>query len=304
MFCQTRAEGLDMRLPKLLLAALAIVTVATAGAPGWGPYVVRSGDTLWGLAKAHHTSVAALRSANHLNGSTIYVGQTLEIPGLGAGKPAAAVPHKTAKVAATATYVVRSGDTLTSVAKAHHTTVAVLATLNHLSGRLVIDIGETLRLPAPPASVVVPKTATAASNAAAAKVAGAADPGHAAIRALVIAEARRDGLSPALAEAIATQESGFTMRIVSPTGAVGVMQLEPATAAWLSGLYGPIDPYNLNSNIRGGVLLLRLLESETSNQNQQIAAYYEGLGAVRTGHLYDGTAQYVASVEALERRYA
>lgn len=136
-------------------------------------------------------------------------------------------------------------------------------------------------------------------------MAAAADPGPAAIRTLVVREAQRQGLSPALAEAIATQESGFRMRIVSPDGAVGVMQLMPYTATWLSQTgHGTINPYNLAGNIKGGVLLLRILGTQTVDAHDQIAAYYEGLGAVRGAHLYDGAAQYVADVQALERRYA
>ncbi len=294
-----------MRSPKLIAAALGLVAVATAAAPGWGTYVVRSGDTLWGLAHSHHTTVAALEKENHLRGDTIYVGQRLEIPGLGAGKPAAAVPHHEAAAGGRATYVVRPGDTLTAVAGRFHTSVKTLAGLNHLSGRMVIVIGQHLTVPVPRHTVVEPTHATKASTTAAALVANSSDPGPAAIRAMVVAEARRQGLSPALAEAIATQESGFRMRIVSPTGAVGVMQLEPATAAWLSGFgEGPIDAYDLAANIRGGVLLLRILGNDTGNAHDQIAAYYEGLGAVRGGHLYDGTAQYVADVLALEKRYS
>jgi LysM repeat protein len=294
-----------MRSPKLIAAALGLVAVATAAAPGWGSYVVRAGDTLWGLAHSHHTSVAALERANHLHGSTIYVGQRLEIPGLGAGRPAAAVPHHSAVAGGAGTYVVLPGDTLTAVAQRVHTSVVTLARLNHLSGRLVIVIGQRLTVPAARHVVVEPTHATSASSRGAALVADAADPGPTAIRAMVGAEARRQGVSPALAEAIATQESGFHMRIVSPTGAVGVMQLEPSTAQWLSGLGdGTVDPYDLAENIRGGVLLLHILGADTGAQKYQIAAYYEGLGAVRGGHLYDGTAQYVQDVQALEKRYS
>jgi LysM repeat protein len=290
--------------PRVLVAALGLVAISTAAAPGWGPYVVKAGDNLWSLARAHHTTVQALESQNHLHGSTIYTGEVLIIPGLG-GRPATAVPHTTKIEGGSAVYVVRSGDTLTAVARTHHTTVATLASLNHLSGRMVIYIGQHLRVPVPRHAVVVPRTETPASRSAAAQVANSTDPGPAVIRSMVIAEAERQHLSPALAEAIATQESGFRMRIVSPTGAVGVMQLEPATAAWLSGMgRGSIDPYNLAQNIEGGVMLLKLLGTETTSANDQIAAYYEGLGAVRGGHLYDGTAQYVADVTALERRYA
>jgi LysM repeat protein len=43
-------------------------------------YIVQSGDTLFRLALRFGTTVAALQAANHLSGTTIYVGQVLSIP--------------------------------------------------------------------------------------------------------------------------------------------------------------------------------------------------------------------------------
>ncbi len=43
-------------------------------------YFVRSGDSLWKIAKKHGTTVAQLRSANDLRGSRIYAGQVLTVP--------------------------------------------------------------------------------------------------------------------------------------------------------------------------------------------------------------------------------
>lgn len=45
-----------------------------------GSYLVRSGDTLYGIAVNHGTSVQALMSANNLSSSLIRVGQTLSLP--------------------------------------------------------------------------------------------------------------------------------------------------------------------------------------------------------------------------------
>ena len=43
-------------------------------------YTVRSGDSLWTIARRHQTTVAELRQANGLHGSMIYAGQILEVP--------------------------------------------------------------------------------------------------------------------------------------------------------------------------------------------------------------------------------
>ena len=48
--------------------------------PGVVRYEVRSGDSLWGIARAHGTTVDRLKSANNLSGSRIYAGQLLEVP--------------------------------------------------------------------------------------------------------------------------------------------------------------------------------------------------------------------------------
>ena len=44
-------------------------------------YTVRSGDSLWTIARRHRTTVDEIRQANGLRGSTIYAGQILELPG-------------------------------------------------------------------------------------------------------------------------------------------------------------------------------------------------------------------------------
>lgn len=43
-------------------------------------YLVRSGDSLWSIAKKHGTSISELRAANELRGSRIYAGQLLAVP--------------------------------------------------------------------------------------------------------------------------------------------------------------------------------------------------------------------------------
>lgn len=43
-------------------------------------YKVKTGDTLWALARKYDTTVEAIQEANGMSGTTIYVGETIEIP--------------------------------------------------------------------------------------------------------------------------------------------------------------------------------------------------------------------------------
>jgi soluble lytic murein transglycosylase-like protein len=84
-------------------------------------------------------------------------------------------------------------------------------------------------------------------------------------------------LSPALVRAVIQAESAWNVRAVSPKGAVGLMQLMPATATEL----GVNDPFDPVQNIRGGVKYLRfLLDRYDGNFELALAAYNAGPGAV------------------------
>lgn len=288
------------RLPRPLTAAAALIALATAAAPGWSPYVVHAGDTLWGLARTHHTSVAALQRSNGLSGDRIYVGQRLDVPGNGV--PATAEPQ--ARPNAGRSYTVRPGDTLTGVARTQGTDLDTLARLNHLSGSLMIFIGQRLTLPAEPQGVFsaapsTPEYATAIRTSAE-TLASRDEPGTTAVRQMIFAEARRQGVDPSLALAVAFQESGFAQRMVSSTDAVGVMQLEPYTSRWLADYTGiALDRYNVADNIRGGVTLLRLLR-EQATVSDTIASYYQGLASVRARGMFSDTKAYVQRVTSLQ----
>jgi hypothetical protein len=73
--------------------------------------------------------------------------------------------------------------------------------------------------------------------------------------ALKVADAaRRQGLNPDFVLPMVMAESGFNQNAVSPSGAVGVMQLIPSTSKSLK-----VDPKNIDENIDGGMRLLKEL---------------------------------------------
>ncbi|HSK08832.1 MAG TPA: transglycosylase SLT domain-containing protein [Vicinamibacterales bacterium] len=114
---------------------------------------------------------------------------------------------------------------------------------------------------------------------------------------LIVRHAEARGVRPDLVRAVVQVESGYNPGAISVKGAMGLMQLMPATAASL-GVKRPFDP---EENIRGGVTYLRqLLDLYEGNEELALAAYNAGPGAVeRHGNRippYRETRDYVRKV--------
>ena len=85
------------------------------------------------------------------------------------------------------------------------------------------------------------------------------------------------GVREELVRAVIQVESAFNPRAVSPKGAMGLMQLMPATAA----RFGVADAFNPSENIRAGVgYLKQLLDRYDHNESLALAAYNAGPLAV------------------------
>ncbi|NRD77139.1 LysM peptidoglycan-binding domain-containing protein [Bacillus sp. BRMEA1] len=127
-------------------------------------YTVKSNDCLSKIAVPYGMTVQQLKSLNNLSSDTIYIGQKLKVYTHPAAKtptqaqtPPASIPIKQTSAAPTkphpapvgsvTEYIVKSGDTLGSIAITYQTTVQNLRSLNNLTSD-AIYVGQTLKVPA------------------------------------------------------------------------------------------------------------------------------------------------------------
>lgn len=182
---------------------------------------------------------------------------------------------------ATKRHVVKPGETLTAIAERNGTSVRELASRNKLDPSSVLLIG---------ARLIIPKGQTVARRTS--------------VTASIDRWAIHYGVSPKLARALAWQESGFQPQVRSSVGAVGVMQVIPATRSFVElFVIGQPVPRTTDGNIRVGVAYLdHLLREFKGNVRRALGAYYQGPAAVREDGLYPETRRFVANVLALRGR--
>jgi soluble lytic murein transglycosylase-like protein len=120
---------------------------------------------------------------------------------------------------------------------------------------------------------------------------------------LIAEHARLNGVRSDLVRAVMQVESAFNPNARSPKGAMGLMQLMPATARQ----YGVVNPYNPAENVRAGVAYLReLLDRYQDNEELALAAYNAGPGAVdkhgQSVPPYRETRHYVSQINQMAGR--
>ncbi len=296
-------------------------TAATTTTTSSGSHTVRSGDTVSALAARYGTTVRAIVEANGLDSrALIRVGQTLAIPG--AGTTGAPAPAKATATTTTVTHTVRSGETVSALATRYGTTVQAIVQANGLDRRAFIREGQRLSIPSATGAAATtssgtqlvgstfagrtyPAATVASANANKATLLAVGVPSKAEMQRLVRDTAVAMGVDPALALAIAYQESGFDQSAVSPANAIGTMQVIPSSGAWASELVGRdlnlLDPHD---NVTAGVAILRQLVKSAPDLPTAIAGYYQGLAGVRAHGMYPDTRRYVANVQTLMSRFA
>jgi soluble lytic murein transglycosylase-like protein len=131
---------------------------------------------------------------------------------------------------------------------------------------------------------------------AASPLGGSLDPMDGRLDRIVREAAQRHKVDPALVKAVISTESGWNPRAVSRKGAVGLMQLIPATAQ----RYGVGNPFDPAENVEGGTMHLKsLLDRYNGDLTKALAAYNAGERAVdlsRGVPWYPETQRYVRKV--------
>jgi len=265
-----------------VLPVLALTTPTTAGAePEARTYVVRTGDTLSEIAARHGTTTARVVAVNDIDDpNDIRTGRRLVIPANASGGATGAQVH-----------VVQDGESFWSIAHEHGISIAALAGASGRSATSVLHTGDRLTIPSGHSDTGVPARLIRS--------------GRIGMRPTFVTWATRNGIDPALLQAVCYLESGWQHHVVSSTGAIGVCQLMPDSVDFAERLIGKdLDPRDPTDNIRMGARTLRWLLAQTDgNTRQALAAYYQGLTALRRSGPYPETVQYVNAVQALAERF-
>ena len=124
-------EELAEAVVRALADYIGVTYVPPEGAEG-NYYVVKAGDTLYGIARKYGVSVDELKVQNNLTSNTLTIGMTLVIPEV----ENVDTPDENI-------YVVKSGDTLYSIANKYGMTVNELKNLNNLTSD-ILSIGQQL----------------------------------------------------------------------------------------------------------------------------------------------------------------
>jgi len=287
---------------QILVASFALVAGAlAAGASTASAYTVQPGEDLWQISQRSGEPVSRLVSENRLGDpNQVSAGQNLKVD----GNPA--VHQPAASPAGGRTYTVRQGDTLYRVSRRTGVPVSLLAQLNHLSDPNHLRLGQVLSLAGAPGPA--PSKSQPSANPAPPAAAPPRDSTHGEQAKQILRRAAAQlGVEAAFVLAVSEWESGWNQAALSPTGAVGLMQVEPYTADWAGpALLGRrVDLNNPRDNALLGTALLRKYLSDFHGDKALVlASYYQGETATQKSGIYPGSHSYVDGILRLYHRYS
>jgi membrane-bound lytic murein transglycosylase D len=129
--------GKKLKIPQKGTVITRAKEPASADSDKFFVHMVRSGDSLWIIAKRYGTTTRKIQELNNLKGTTLYAGQKLKIPGY----LSADASDKNLD-----TYLVRSGDSPYTIARRHNMSLGDLLRLNGLTPRSKIYPGQELKV--------------------------------------------------------------------------------------------------------------------------------------------------------------
>lgn len=147
-----------MRKLYTLLLTLSLATVTAKASTQTVKHTVKKGETLSAIARKHHTTITKVRKANGLKkGDTLKYGKVLNVP--------TNVSTSNTKTATKSEkYVIKRGDTLSSIARKHHTTITKIRKANGLKKSEIIKVGKVLKVPQNKKTIKFVKVKKKASN--------------------------------------------------------------------------------------------------------------------------------------------
>ncbi|HWO93681.1 MAG TPA: LysM peptidoglycan-binding domain-containing protein [Dehalococcoidia bacterium] len=311
--------------PAIVALVLGFATIPATLVPTYAEetYVIEPGDTLSEIAAKLGMSIASLASLNDIDDhDIIYAGmrlRTSDVDGSADVNPFSLGESAAASESAGGglIHLVAPGDTLSVIALTYRVSITAIAAANGISNHDVIYVGQSLVIPGdvnpfaldndvshesgpssgsteelpPPDLTPGPKIGLPSAEAATALDQAAAE----------------FGFEPALLYGIAFIESGFQTHVVSPAGAIGLMQVLPETGDWAAEelVDGAYDwRTNPVSNARVGAAVLRqLVDLAGGDIRLALAAYYQGWGNIHEYGMLETTERYVEDVLAAASRF-
>lgn len=110
-------------------------------------YTVKSGDSLYSIAKKYNTTVQKIIDLNYLKSTNLSVGQVLRIPEMYTKEEDMVLPNYV-------NYIVKRGDTLYSIARDNNISIDTLIKDNALPGN-VLQVGQTIKIRIPSTNTTI-----------------------------------------------------------------------------------------------------------------------------------------------------
>ena len=297
---------------RLLMLALALTAICggrtlVAAVENGSDHVVKPGETLSDISQSSGVPLEQLLALNDLvDPNVLTVGQVVRLRASagGAGTGQAAGPSPPAG-ATGAEYIVKPGDTLTSIAQVFGLTFRALADANQLADPDRLVAGQRLVIPGGAANRPdgAPRAAAAPSGGSSESAATVQDSAVALLERL----GQRYGVDPALLKAMAWVGNGGRPLPLGRARALGLLEVAPSTFEHVQKviLRRALDPARVEDNAEAGAAYMAALlrRAGEGREPKALATFIQGPGSVQANGIRPATEQQVNAVLALRTRF-